>query len=152
MRLPSDITPSASTVITENDCTTSALSHYAVPCHACRPACRKPHESHFLRLTLEIRSPGKVHVVDSVHHELCRDHATAEVASVEAADSVLATLDAIEFDVDLPVVVVEGETDMNNVAVLVFALLAHIIFEFLLPIWLDFPVKIPLVYVRERGH
>lgn len=48
----------------------------------------------------------EVHVVDSVDHVLCRKHATAEVATVEATESILAAFDVVELDVDLAIVVV----------------------------------------------
>ena len=79
-------------------------------------------------------------MVDCVHHELSRDHTTSEVATVETADGILTTLDAIELDVNLTVVVVECEADVDNVAVLVFALLAYVVFELRLPVWLGLPM------------
>ena len=86
-----------------------------------------------------VRRLGEVHVVDSVDDVLRRDHATGKVASVQTADGVLAALDAIELDVDLAVVVVECETDVNDVAVFIFALEADVLFKLLLPAGLGLP-------------
>lgn len=57
---------------------------------------------------LDVGRLREIHVIDSFHHVLSRDHATTEVATVEATDSVLATLDAVELDVDLAIVIVES--------------------------------------------
>lgn len=83
-------------------------------------------------------------MVDSVDHIVCSKHAAAEVATVEALVGVLATLDAVEFDVDFAVVVVEGEVDVYDFAVLVLALSLDILLEFLGPVRtiLSFPVRV----------
>ena len=77
-------------------------------------------------------------MVHRINDVLRRDHAATEPASIQAADRILATLHTVKFDVDLAVVVVEAETDMHDVAVLVLAFFFDVAFEFFLPVWFGF--------------
>ena len=79
-------------------------------------------------LISDIRRLRKVHVVDRVDDILRRDHLTAEVAPVEAADCVLAALHTVKLDVDLTVVVVQSEVDVDDLPVFVFAFGADVVF------------------------
>ena len=81
-------------------------------------------------------------MVDCVDHVLRRDHSAAVHASVEATVGVLATLHAVELEVDLAVVVVECKANVHNVTVLVFALGADVFLELFLPASLGLPVNL----------
>jgi hypothetical protein len=69
-------------------------------------------------------------VVDNI---LRRDHLTAEVASVETADRVLAALHTVEFEVDFAVVGVEGDAEVDDDAVFLVAFATDVFLELLLP-------------------
>lgn len=113
------------------------------------PLCRLPlvakkfHGAEALqKLTFsDIRRLWEVHVVHMIDHVLRRDHPAAEVTSVETADCVLAALATVELNVDLAVVILETQTDVDDVAVLVLAFGADIIFQLLLPAFLSLSVS-----------
>ena len=76
-----------------------------------------------------------------INHILGRNHLSGEVASIEATNRILAALLAVEFDVEFAVVVVEPDADVDDVAVLLFAFAADVVFEFLLPVWICLAVS-----------
>jgi hypothetical protein len=109
-------------------------------------AARPHHESrttyHRERIAFSnVRCLRKIHVVDRVNHILRRDHATAEPATIEAFDGILAALHTVKLDVDLAIVIVETEADMHDVAILVLALSFDIVFELLLPACCGLPAS-----------
>lgn len=85
---------------------------------------------------------GEDHVVDCINDVGSRKLFAAEPATVEALDCVFATLYTVKLDVDFAVVVVQSKTKVNDLAILVFALVAHLGLEFLLPTFLGLSVKI----------
>lgn len=97
--------------------------------------------NHGTYLSLDLLRLGKVHVVDCVDNILRRDLAAVEPAAVEAKDGRFASLDAVELDVDLAVIVIEGEVDVDDFAVLAVALALDIVLQGLLPVWLVHPVS-----------
>lgn len=78
-------------------------------------------------------------MVDCIHHKGGCDHTTTEVAPVEAPNSVLTTLNTVELDVNLSVIVIECQIDVDNVTILLFAFRAYVVFGFLLPVWIGLP-------------
>jgi len=91
-------------------------------------------------------------VVHSVHHILRRNHPPAEETSVQTSDSVLASLDAIKLDVNLAIVVVERETDVHDMPVLVLALDLDVFFELALPVGVGFPAEEVSKRLVESGE
>lgn len=91
--------------------------------------------------TLDLLRLGKVHVVDCVDNVLRRDLATVEPAAVETENGSFASLDAVELDVDLTVIIVEGEVEVDDFAVLAVTLALNIVLQGLLPVWLVHPVS-----------
>lgn len=101
--------------------------------------CKQNAQRTYLVTPLDIGRLREVHVIDSVHHILRRDHAAAEVTAIQAANSVLSALDTVELDVDFAIVVVESEADVHDHAVLLVALFSDILFELLLPVLRGLP-------------
>ena len=89
---------------------------------------------------LNIRGLWEVDVVDRLHNILRRKDATAEPTPIESANGVCATLNPVEFDVDLAFVALHADAEMDDVAVFLFAFAADVGFEVFLPVGLGFSV------------
>lgn len=90
--------------------------------------------------TLIVGRPWKVAVVEGVGDVGCGEHTAIEVASIEAAYSVLATFLVGKFDEDLAIIAVEGEADVVDFTVFLLALFAHVVTYLRFPIWLGRPM------------
>lgn len=83
---------------------------------------------------------GEETAVNGVNDRGSVDHAPTEVASVQSLDSVLATLDLVEFQVDVTLRVrVDG--DVDHMAVLVLGFLSDVIFKLFNPVLAFLPVQ-----------
>ena len=76
--------------------------------------------------------------VDCVHNRRGADHASAEIAAVQALDGVLSSLYLVEFQVNVSLRIrVEG--DMDDMSVFIFGFLSNVILQFLDPALTLFP-------------
>lgn len=64
----------------------------------------------------------------------------AKVAAVQTLDGLVTTFNTVEFNVDLALVAVAVQTDVDNLAKLLVALGAEVVFEVLDPVRISLPV------------
>lgn len=76
---------------------------------------------------------SKQTAVHGVNHGLGSDSATSEEATIETLQSLLTTFNAMELDVYIAIVRVEGA--VQNWSILVLALSAYLLLKRLLPVW-----------------
>jgi hypothetical protein len=93
---------------------------------------------------------GENTAVDCVHNRCSADHASAKVPSIQALDGILSALNLVELEVDVALRV-GIQSNVYDVAVLLFGFLSNVIFEFLDPLFTFLPA-VSLVIASTRGR
>lgn len=89
--------------------------------------------------------------VDRVHNRSSSNHPAVKVAAVQTLDGVLSTLHLVELEVDVAGRV-GVERDVDHVAVLLFGLLANLLFELLGPILTLLPTRRSVTMQPKTGR